>query len=84
MVFSLYINSPAVLELYRAPVYLLLPVFYWLSPHLLLTIAGEMHDDPVVFGRHRRRKPDLRALIMAIAVFQHLIRCAATSNSSRL
>jgi 4-hydroxybenzoate polyprenyltransferase/phosphoserine phosphatase len=72
MVFSLYINSPAVLELYRAPVYLwliCLVLFYWLSRILLLTHRGEMHDDPVVFAATDGESLICGALIMAIAVF---------------
>jgi 4-hydroxybenzoate polyprenyltransferase/phosphoserine phosphatase len=53
MIFALYINSPSVTELYRAPEYLwaiCLVLFYWISRILLLTHRGEMHDDPVVFA----------------------------------
>jgi 4-hydroxybenzoate polyprenyltransferase len=72
MVFSLYINSPAVLELYRAPVYLwliCLVLFYWITRILLLTHRGEMHDDPVVFAATDSKSLICGALIFAIAIF---------------
>ncbi len=53
MIFALYINHPAVTELYRNPEYLwaiCIVLFYWVSRILLLTHRGEMHDDPVVFA----------------------------------
>ena len=53
LVFALYIESPAIQEMYRAPefVWAALVVFlYWVSRTWLKAHRGEMHDDPVVFA----------------------------------
>jgi len=66
MIFALYINSPAVAALYRAPEYLwaiCLVLFYWISRVLLLTHRGEMHDDPVVFAA-----TDVKSLVCGVLV----------------
>jgi hypothetical protein len=66
MIFALYINSPAVAALYRAPEYLwaiCLVLFYWISRVLLLTHRGDMHDDPVVFAA-----TDLKSLVCGLLV----------------
>lgn len=70
MVFALYINSPAVTELYRNPAYLwaiCLVLFYWISRILLMTHRGEMHDDPVVFAATDLKSWVCAALVLAIA-----------------
>lgn len=72
MVFAFYINSPAVTELYRNPVYLwaiCLVLFYWISRILLMTHRGEMHDDPVVFAASDPKSLVCGGLILAIAAF---------------
>jgi len=66
MIFALYINSPAVAALYRAPEYLwaiCLVLFYWISRVLLLTHRGDMHDDPVVFAA-----TDAKSLVCGLLV----------------
>jgi 4-hydroxybenzoate polyprenyltransferase/phosphoserine phosphatase len=53
MIFALYLNSPAVAELYHAPNRLWLicvVLLYWISRVVMLTHRGEMRDDPVVFA----------------------------------
>lgn len=53
LVMALYVNSPAVLELYSSPALLwgiCLVLLFWLSRVMMLTHRGEMHDDPVVFA----------------------------------
>jgi 4-hydroxybenzoate polyprenyltransferase len=53
LVLALYLNSPAVLALYREPNALWLLcvlLLYWLSRVWLKGHRGEMHDDPVVFA----------------------------------
>jgi 4-hydroxybenzoate polyprenyltransferase/phosphoserine phosphatase len=53
VVMALYINSAAVVALYRRPEilwFICLILVYWISRVLLLTRRGEMHDDPVVFA----------------------------------
>lgn len=53
VVLAMYLNSDAVLELYRAPevVWGTVPVMlFWVSWIWLLAHRGEMHDDPLVFA----------------------------------
>lgn len=53
MVFALYINSPAVTQLYRSPavLWLICPLlFYWIARLWLLAARGKVHHDPVVFA----------------------------------
>jgi len=70
MIFALYIDSPAVTALYRAPNCLwaiCLVLFYWISRVLLLTHRGEMHDDPVVFAATDFKSLVCGALVVVIA-----------------
>lgn len=53
LVMALYINSPAVLELYTRPYALwgiCLVQLYWISRMMIVTHRGEMHDDPLVYA----------------------------------
>ena len=53
LVLALYINSPAVLPLYRYPEaiwFLCVLLLYWISRIWLKTHRGKMHDDPVIFA----------------------------------
>jgi 4-hydroxybenzoate polyprenyltransferase/phosphoserine phosphatase len=53
LVLALYINSDAVVVLYRQPLvlWLISPLLlYWISRVWLLAHRGEMHEDPVVFA----------------------------------
>lgn len=53
LVLALYINSPAVIPLYRHPEtiwFLCIFLLYWISRIWLKTHRGLMHDDPVVFA----------------------------------
>ncbi len=53
MVMTLYVNSPAVLELYSQPVALwgvCCVLLYWLSRTVMLTHRGHMNDDPVIYA----------------------------------
>lgn len=53
MVLALYLNSPAVSQLYGAPqlMWLLCPIlFYWLGRMAVMTHRGHMDDDPIVFA----------------------------------
>jgi 4-hydroxybenzoate polyprenyltransferase len=57
LVLALYINSEAVVVLYRQPLvlWLISPLLlYWISRVWLLAHRGEMHEDPVVFAIHDR------------------------------
>lgn len=53
LVFALYINSPEVGVLYRAPEYLwlfCLVLLYWISRVWIIAHRGQMHEDPIVFA----------------------------------
>ena len=53
LVMALYLNSPAVGELYSEPRALwgvCLVIFFWISRMVMLTHRGRMHDDPLVFA----------------------------------
>ena len=57
LVMALYVNSPAVRELYALPDALwgiCCVLLYWLTRMALLTHRGSMHDDPVVFAAKDR------------------------------
>ncbi|MDM9122611.1 hypothetical protein QU822_27540, partial [Klebsiella pneumoniae] len=66
VVLALYLNSDAVMTMYRAPglVWATVPVLaFWVSWMWLRAARGEMHDDPLVFAFKDR------ASIVAGAVF---------------
>lgn len=53
LVMALYLNSPAVAELYHQPAALwgiCMVLLYWVSRVVMLAHRGQMHDDPVVFA----------------------------------
>lgn len=53
LVMALYVDSPAVRELYALPNALwgiCCVLLYWLTRMVLLTHRGSMHDDPIVFA----------------------------------
>jgi 4-hydroxybenzoate polyprenyltransferase len=53
LVFSLYITSPAVSQLYRSPqmLWLMCPLLiYWIARIWFLAARGQVHHDPVVFA----------------------------------
>ncbi|MWB97912.1 UbiA family prenyltransferase [Agromyces seonyuensis] len=57
LVFVLYIDSAASDEAYRIPQILWLAVpllLYWVSRLWLVTIRGEMHDDPLIYAVRNR------------------------------
>ncbi|WP_397542647.1 UbiA family prenyltransferase [Roseovarius salis] len=57
MVLALYLNSPAVQELYTTPWLLwgiCLVVLYWITRIALITSRGQMDDDPIVFAMRDR------------------------------
>ena len=69
MVLALYINSPAVSELYASPERLwpiCIAILIWVSRILLLTHRGQMHDDPVVFAAKDRFSLITFAIVAAI------------------
>lgn len=53
LVLALYVKSPEVAALYRAPecIILICPLLlYWISRAWLLAHRGQLHDDPIVFA----------------------------------
>ena len=71
LVMALYLNSPAVSELYATPAMLwgiCLVLLYWLSRMVMVTHRGRMHDDPVVFAVKDRISLICFALVLAIAI----------------
>ncbi len=71
LVVALYINSPAVSQLYETPLllWLLCPLLlYWISRVWLLAHRGQMHDDPVLFALRDRVSYLVGLLALAIGV----------------
>ncbi|HUC60560.1 MAG TPA: UbiA family prenyltransferase [Alphaproteobacteria bacterium] len=69
LVFALYIASPQVVALYRAPDRLWLIcviLLYWISRMLVMTRRGLMHDDPIVFAA--KDKMSLASGALAVAI----------------
>lgn len=69
LVFALYIASPQVASLYRAPDRLWLIciiLIYWISRMLVMTRRGLMHDDPIVFAAKDRMS--LVSVALAVAI----------------
>lgn len=57
LVFALYINSDAVVELYRRPeiLWAICPLLlYWISRLVMITHRGWMEDDPIVYAARDR------------------------------
>lgn len=53
LVFTLYLSSPEVVELYAHPtrMWLICPLLlYWISRVLVISSRNELHDDPVIFA----------------------------------
>ena len=53
LVMALYVNSPAVIELYSAPEALwgvCAVLLYWITRTVFIANRGGMHDDPVVYA----------------------------------
>jgi len=68
LVMALYVNAPAVQELYANPYALwgiCAVLLYWLTRIVLLTHRGAMPDDPVVFAAKDRVSLLCLALILA-------------------
>ena len=68
MVLALYLNAPAVQQLYGAPWLLwgiCLVLLYWITRIALITSRGGMHDDPIVFALRDRTSLFCLALMAA-------------------
>lgn len=53
LVFAMYVNSPEVIELYKAPMVLwaVCPIIgYWITRVLIMTSRGEIDEDPISFA----------------------------------
>ena len=53
LILALYINSPAIFQLYKTPQIMWGTCFillYWISRVVFLTNRGKMHDDPLLFA----------------------------------
>ncbi len=71
LVMALYLNSPAVTQLYKSPSVLwgiCIVMIYWLSRMAMMTHRGRMHDDPVVFAAKDKVSLSCFALIFCIAL----------------
>jgi 4-hydroxybenzoate polyprenyltransferase len=71
VVLALYINSDAVVPLYRHPdlLWFICPiVLYWFSRVLLRAHRGMMHDDPIVFAFKDRVSLLTAALVGALVL----------------
>jgi 4-hydroxybenzoate polyprenyltransferase len=70
LVFSLYVENVAHLDLYREPrlLWLAVPILlYWISRIWILAGRGQMNDDPVKFAL--RDRPSLICLLLFAAAF---------------
>ena len=57
LVMTLYVNAPAVMDLYGRPEALwgvCAVLLYWITRTVLITHRGQMHDDPVVYAARDR------------------------------
>jgi len=68
VVFSLYINSEAVIELYARPEWLwplVAVLLYWISRMVMVTHRGGMTDDPILFAALDRQSHVCGAVCLA-------------------
>jgi 4-hydroxybenzoate polyprenyltransferase/phosphoserine phosphatase len=76
LVMALYVNSPAVQQLYAFP-YALWGIcwvlLYWLTRMVLITHRGAMHDDPVVFAAKDRVSQICLVVILGFATLGALL-----------
>jgi 4-hydroxybenzoate polyprenyltransferase len=75
LVLSLYINSPAVTQLYRSPqlLWLICPLLiYWIARIWFLAARGQVHHDPVVFALLDWRSYVVGALAMVFVALAAL------------
>lgn len=71
LVLALYLNSPAVLELFWSPKILLgicLVLLYWISRIIMVTHRGEMLDDPLIYAVKDRVSQFCLLLIFGFAI----------------
>jgi 4-hydroxybenzoate polyprenyltransferase/phosphoserine phosphatase len=71
LVMALYVNSPAVVLLYKHPAMLwgiCCVLLYWVTHTVMVTHRGQMHDDPVVFAVKDRISQICGLLILLFAL----------------
>ncbi len=71
LVLALYINSPAVVELYAHPEVLwgvCAVLLYWITRTVMVAHRGHMHDDPVVYAAKDRISQICLAIILAFVL----------------
>ena len=71
LVMALYVNSPAVIDLYTYPIALwgvCLILLYWITRIVMITHRGRMDDDPVVFGAKDRVSQICFVVMLACAL----------------
>lgn len=71
LVLALYLNSEAVIRLYRSPIWIwgAVPVvLFWISWMWMQAHRGRMHDDPLVFAVKDRASLAAGALFVAILI----------------
>lgn len=71
LIMALYLNSPAVVELYATPGALwgiCCVLLYWITRIVMVTHRGHMHDDPVVFAIGDRISRICLAIILAFGL----------------
>lgn len=69
LVFALYLNSPAIVSLYRRPLLLwfVCPLMlYWISRVLVLAERGDIHSDPIVFALKDRTSYLIGLMILIV------------------
>ncbi len=71
LVMALYVNSPAVIQLYAHPEALwgvCAILLYWISRTVLLAHRGAMHDDPIVYAAKDRLSQVCFLIILALVL----------------
>jgi 4-hydroxybenzoate polyprenyltransferase len=71
LVMALYVNSPAVIELYSTPEALwgvCVVLLYWITRTVILAQRGQMHDDPVVYAAKDRPSQFCFLVILAFVI----------------
>lgn len=70
-VMALYVNSSAVIQLYKYPFALwgvCIVLLYWISSMVMVTHRGGMHDDPLVYAAKDRRSQICAVVILGLAI----------------
>lgn len=71
LVMTLYVNSPAVVELYAHPEALwgvCAVLLYWITRTVMVAHRGHMHDDPVVYAAKDRISQMCLLIILGFVV----------------